>query len=154
MHDSPDVISRYGALAAALLVVATLSATVITSCGSGGGNSDSNGALCEQCGETDGPCQTEFSVAPGPSQPPPCNVEPSPGDTAGCHVTLICRRESDSAQQRCFPQDPRPGNTDPNFQWECKGHRAGGTAVPEPTLTPVPTNTAVTPTPTPTIAII
>jgi hypothetical protein len=149
MDESRDAISRYGVLALALLIVATVSATIISSCG-GGGGSDSNGALCEQCGETDGACQTNFTVEPGPDQPSPCADAAAPNP---CPLTLICRRKSDSAQQRCYPRGADSnGHADVNYQWVCDGSRPGGTAVPEPTLTAVPTNTSATGTVT-TIAI-
>jgi hypothetical protein len=125
------------------LVVVALTAVVMSSCGSGGG--DSNGALCEQCGSTDGPCQERVEVEREPDAPAPCN-SPAPiteGSPSPCFVELICRRKADSAQQRCFPKDPSSATGEVNFQFRCDGSRAGGTAVPEPTLTPTPAATSV-----------
>ena len=122
-----------------LIVVGMLAGATITSCGGSSGG-DSNGALCQQCGDTDGPCQPTFQVVPGPDQPAPCNAE---GAANPCTIELICRRKSDSSQQRCFPKDP--SSADVNYQYRCDGSRPGGTAVPvaTPTLTPTPATTAV-----------
>jgi hypothetical protein len=125
-----------------LLAVAAVTVTIVASCGGGGGGS-SNGGLCEQCGATDGPCQDTAFVMPGSGvrDAQPCPT--ASGNPNGCvKVELICRRKSDSAQQRCFPKsamDP----TNPDFNFRCDGSRPGGTAVPEPTrtLTPTPQNT-------------
>jgi hypothetical protein len=123
-----------------LLLVGALSTGIIMSCGGGGGDSP-NGELCDECGVSpDGPCQSGFTVVPGPDQPPPCDAADAPNP---CPLTLICRRKVDSAQQRCYPANPaNPSQV--NFQWRCDGSRPGGTAVPEPTSTPVPSNTTVT----------
>ncbi len=119
------------------LVVVGLTAVVMSSCS--GSNGDSNGGLCEQCGgDPDGPCQPSVVVEVGPDAPAPCNVPNAPDP---CSVDLICRRKVDSAQQRCFPRDP--DGDDVNFQFRCDGSRPGGTALPEPTLTPTPASTSV-----------
>lgn len=120
---------EYRSLGLLLLLVAAGSATAIVSCGGGGGSSD--GGLCSQCGVSpDGPCQDTVFVGPGPDATALC-----PDPAVGCTVRLTCRRKVDSAQQRCFPLTPEGGV---NFQFKCDGSRPGGTAVPEPTLTPTP----------------
>lgn len=135
---------EYRSLGLLLTIVAALAAGVIASCGGGGGSS--NGELCQQCGlSPDGPCQSSFTVVPGSDQPPPCDAVDAPNP---CPLTLICRRKVDSAQQRCYPADPaNPQQV--NFSWRCDGSRPGGTARPEPTLTPTATTgataTAVSP---------
>jgi len=48
-------------MGAALLVVAACLA-VVSSCGQGGGGGSSNGELCDQCGDTDGPCLATVQV--------------------------------------------------------------------------------------------
>jgi hypothetical protein len=141
---SQRFLERYRSLGLLLLLVAAVTTTIVASCGGGGGSS--NGALCQQCGSTDGPCQESAFVVPGATQPEPC---PSVDTTnpSGCEeVGLICRRKSDSAQQRCFPADA--AGTDVNFQFRCDGSRPGGTLVP-PVVTPTPTNVTPTPASTP-----
>ncbi len=134
-------IRAYGSLGLLLVVVAIVASVAVTSCGSGNGGK-SNGALCEQCGDDpDGPCQPRVEYTPDASLPLPCN-SPVPGSTRVCIVELICRRKSDSAQQRCYPG--RPGTGDVNYQWRCDGSRPGGTARPEPSDTPGPTNPTAT----------
>jgi hypothetical protein len=124
----------YRSLALLLLLVGAVSATAIMSCGGGGGGG-SDGGLCSQCGVSpDGPCQSEVFVGPGPDADALC---PEAQRATGCTVTLTCLRKVDSAQRRCFPFDANP-------QFKCDGSRAGGTAVPEPTITP--TGTPGTPT--------
>jgi hypothetical protein len=134
----------YRSLALLLLLVGAVSATAIMSCGGGGGGG-ADGGLCSQCGVSpDGPCQPEVFVAPGPDADALCSEATR---ATGCTVTLSCLRKVDSAQRRCFPFDA-------NQQFKCDGSRAGGTAVPEPTITPTGTpgpsgTVTVTATPTP-----
>jgi hypothetical protein len=117
----------------ALVLIAALGAGV-TSCGGGSGGS-SNG----------GPCQRIGFIVPGANEPEPC---PTPPSTAATCVprTLICRRKSDSSQQRCYPGDPIGSDVD--FSFRCDGSRPGGTARPEP-VTPTPATPVPTPTATP-----
>jgi hypothetical protein len=136
MTEARRRIQEYRSLWLLLILVAGTAAALISSCGSDGGSS--NGALCEQCGDSpDGPCQPTFELAPGPDEPPPCDDASLPNP---CTVELICRRKSDSAQRRCFPKDPKTG--DVNYQYRCDGSRPGGTAVP--VITPTPTATPAT----------
>jgi hypothetical protein len=134
MGNTRLVAERYRSLGLLLLAVATLTSSIIASCGSGG---SSNGGLCEQCGGSpDGPCQATALVVPGATQPEPCPTAvdaPNPCKTAA----LICRRKVDSAQQRCYPVAGDPKN--PDFNFRCDGSRPGGTALPEPTQTLTPT---------------
>jgi len=140
----------------ALLVVAACLA-VVSSCGQGGGGGSSNGELCDQCGDTDGPCLATVQVTgndadalcPAIAMPTPCSIE------------LACLRKLDSAQRRCFPADFAL-----DF-FKCDGSRANrqtATATPTATLTTTPTvtvtgtgptATGLTPTPalTPTSAL-
>ncbi len=121
---------EYGSLGLLLLAVAIGSASLITSCGSGG---DADGSLCSQCGVSpDGPCQEEVFVAPGPDADELCD-----NPAAGCTVELTCRRKVDSAQQRCFPHEE--GESGIDFQFECDGSRPGGTVIPQATVTPTAT---------------
>lgn len=134
------LIERYGSLGLLLLAISAVSATIVASCGSGGGDSSSTGALCEQCGVSDGQCQQTAWLFPRSNSVKA--AEPCPtasGNPNGCvNLPLICRRESDSAQQRCFPQ-ATAGVNDPDFFFRCHGSRPGQTAQPEPTLTLTPT---------------
>jgi hypothetical protein len=127
----------------ALLLISALGAA-ITSCGGGGGGS-SDGELCQQCGDTDGPCQRIAFVIPGANEPEVCPTAPTTSATC-VPRTLICRRKSDSSQQRCYPGDPIGSDVD--FSFRCDGSRPGGTARPEP-VTPTPATPVPTPTKTP-----
>ena len=135
---------RYRSLGLLLLLIVAVAATIVSSCGSGGG-SGSNGDLCSQCGSTDGPCQSTAFIVPGAGKPAPCPTAngsvPAPGPTC-VERNLICRRKSDSAQQRCFPADDTGNEVD--FFFRCDGSRPGGTLVPQ---TVTPTATGATPTP-------
>jgi len=115
----------YWILGALLLAVLAASTIAITSCGSGG---TSNGGLCEQCGQTDGPCQPSVTVSGSDAQ-----VLCQSGETS-CTVQLGCLRKLDSAQRRCFPLDAK------FEQFRCDGARADR-STPGPTTTPVPTVT-------------
>ena len=142
------------AFAVVLLVIGMVAATTIASCGGGGSDGDSNGALCEQCGDTDGPCQPAV-VASGDDRPSGCTSDP-------CTIELRCTRKVDSGQRRCFPVDPSTDQLD--FRYECDGSRPIQSFAPTltpsatPTVTPIntaptatgvtPTATAATPTPT------
>ncbi|MEB2286260.1 MAG: hypothetical protein B6D46_11635 [Polyangiaceae bacterium UTPRO1] len=128
-----------------MLLIAAVSITA-TSCGGGGGGS-SNGNLCEQCGDSDGPCNAAGADIPaGARQPSFC---PNGAD-GWCHAALVCTRKVDSAQRRCFPADPATQALDMRF--ECDGSRPAGTPAatptPTPTSTPTATGTAATPTAT------
>src|SRR6266481_1844409 len=120
-------------IGAALLVVAACLA-VVSSCGQGGGGGSSNGELCNQCGDTDGPCLATVQVTgndadalcPALAMPTPCSIE------------LACLRKLNSAQRRCFPADFTL-----DF-FKCDGSRANRqteTPTSTPTLTPTPTVT-------------
>jgi hypothetical protein len=135
-----ELIGRYGVLCTLLALVALGSAATISSCG--GDSSGTEGALCQQCGATDGPCQDSVEVS-GSDAETLC-----PGQSS-CEVALACLRQLDSAQRRCFPADIQ-------FElFECDGGRAlhpSPTATPTVTVTPTgiltPTSTAETPTAT------
>jgi hypothetical protein len=136
MGSQQRFVERYRSLGLLLLLVAAVMATIVASCGGGG---SSNGGLCEQCGGSDGPCQSSAFVVPGATRPEPC---PTAGANLCVQRDLICRRKVDSAQQRCYPANQDGSEVD--FQFRCDGSRPGGTLVPA-TLTP--TSTALTPTP-------
>ena len=129
----------YLSLGVALGLVVALS-VVITSCGGGGGGGGSDGGLCSQCGDTDGPCISPATVDRAPDAPRPCNSPPA-GEP--CTVTLDCFRKLDSAQRRCYPlEGDGPG---PQLDFECDGSRPNpnsATPVLTPTLTPTPQVTA------------
>jgi hypothetical protein len=92
MQTFQGIVREYRWLGLALLLAAAGGAA-ITSCGGSGGSSD--GALCQQCGDTDGPCQPTALIDPSSNKP--C---PNPTPATGCvERTLICRRKLDSAQQ-------------------------------------------------------
>lgn len=146
------------AFAVVLLLIGVVSTAVISSCGGSGSDGSSNGALCEQCGDTDGPCQSSV-VTTGDDRPSGCTGDP-------CTVDLRCTRKVDSGQRRCFPVDPSTDQLD--FRYECDGSRpiesfaptltpsTTPTLSPQATVSPTstgPTATAPTPTatgPTPT----
>src|SRR5689334_9419334 len=96
------LIERYGTLGLLLVAIAAATATIVTSCGSGGGGSSSEGFVCQQCGDTDGPCQPNAFIFPRPSLGV-VDAEPCPTPSSGLgqcvQVGLVCRRKSDSAQQ-------------------------------------------------------
>ncbi len=155
---------RHRSLASALLLLAAGSALAIASCGGGGGSggrSDQTNGLCEQCGESDGPCLPFAGIEENePEAPRPCDVaEPDPVPTfpvprPTCTVGLVCRRKLASAQRRCFPVEPSTRGTDQELaqqDFECDGSLPfPGTVTPKPT-TPPPTPTlSQAPTPTPT----
>jgi len=148
MGRMQPLVYRYRSLGLLLLLITAMAATIVSSCGSGGG-SGSNGDLCSQCGSSDGPCQSTAFIVPGAGKPAPCPTAngsvPAPGPTC-VERNLICRRKSDSAQQRCFPADDTGNEVD--FFFRCDGSRPGGTLVPPPVT---PTNTGPTPTPGPAV---
>lgn len=136
-----------------LLLIGMVAGAALTSCGGGGSDGDSNGALCEQCGDTDGPCQPTVETS-GNDRPSGCTTDP-------CTVELRCVRKVDSGQRRCFPVDPSTDQLD--FDYKCDGSRpiasyaptltpsASPTPTPEATVGPTstgPTATAATPTST------
>ena len=126
--------------AVVMLLIAGVSATTVISCGGGGG--DSNGELCQQCGDSDGPCQDTVDVS-GDDRPEFCRDR---GEDP-CKVELRCLRKLDSAQRRCFPADPVTNSLD--ILYRCDGARPNPSVVPTTTPTPVPTFTAsASPTPT------
>jgi len=166
MARRSERVHAYRSLGVVVVMVTVVAAAVISSCGGGGGGGGSSGELCSQCGDTDGPCIPTVEYTPDPSLPPPCDGQPvptcspvpattasacvpGPASTAStCSVNLICRRKSDSSQQRCFPANPNlpAAAPDVNYQWRCDGSRPGGTPRPEPTGTlSVTPSTAVTP---------
>jgi hypothetical protein len=124
MARTRDAGSRLWARGVVLFLVAAGSAALI-SCGSGG---SSNGGLCEQCGQTDGPCQPSVTVSGSDAQ----TLCPS-GQTS-CDIQLACFRKLGSAQRRCFPADAQ------FEQFRCDGERANR-QTPSPILTPTPTPT-------------
>jgi hypothetical protein len=125
--------------AAVMLVIAAISATTVTSCG-GGGDGGSNGELCDQCGDSDGPCLDTVETS-GNDRPDFC------GATDPCTVELRCLRKIDSAQRRCFPADPVTNALDTDYR--CDGSRPNPSVAPTTTPSPTPTFTASgTPTPT------
>ena len=128
---------RYGVVGALLLLIAGGGVLAVSSCGSGGG-SDSNGELCQQCGQTDGPCQASVTVDGSNA------AELCPAGETTCDVHLDCFRKLGSAQRRCYPIDGVDF-----LQFRCDGERANrSTVTPVPTLTPTPASTAPTTTPT------
>lgn len=137
-------------LAVVTLLVGAFSAATIVSCGGGGGGGSSNGGLCEQCGDTDGPCNVNgVDVEPGQALPSFCTSNSSTSTPTTCHVKLECTRKLDSAQRRCFPADPATGALD--LRYECDGSRPAATPVQTATATPTPTPTeSATPTTSPT----
>jgi len=133
------MIREYRWLALALLL-ATATATSIVSCG-GGSSGGTDGGLCEQCGQTDGPCISPAFIVPGANEPAPCPTAPLPETCVARE--LICRRGVDTARQRCYPANGSGTDVDSGFR--CKGVRPGSTLAP-PTITPSP----ATPVPSPT----
>ena len=87
--------SSYRALVVVLLLVGAGNVALITSCGSGG---SSNGGLCEQCGDTDGPCQPSVPVSGSDAQ------MLCPSGQQSCDVQLACFRKLGSVP----PASPRP----------------------------------------------
>jgi hypothetical protein len=132
---------------AVVLLIGVVSATAFVSCGGGGGG-DSNGDLCEQCGDTDGPCNVAGADVPADDLTNGC---PDP-QAASCHVTLSCVRKVDSGQRRCFPLDPTTGELD--FFFKCDGSRPiqsfAPTLTPTATITPVPSASETPASPGPT----
>jgi hypothetical protein len=139
--------------AVVVILIGVVSATAFVSCGSGGGGGDSNGDLCQQCGDSDGPCNVAGATVPADDLTNGC-----PGGAAECHVDLSCTRKVDSGQRRCFPIDPTTGQLD--FFFKCDGSRPiqsfaptltpTVTATPEPSASETPASTAPTATgPTP-----
>lgn len=125
-------------LAMVMLLIAGVSATTVISCGGGGG--DSNGELCQQCGDSDGPCQDTVEVT-GDDRPSFC------GASDPCTVELRCLRKLDSAQRRCFPADPATSALD--ILYRCDGARPNPSVAPTTTPMPTPTFTpSAAPTPT------
>jgi hypothetical protein len=137
----------------AVLLAVAVGLAVVSSCGKGGGDGSSNGELCDQCGDTDGPCLGSVQVT-GADADALC---PALGTPSPCDITLMCLRKLNSSQRRCFPEDSTL-----DF-FECDGSRANRrTATPTPTATRTATPTAtatstgltpspgLTPTPTPT----
>ena len=135
-------LERYGSLGLVLLLLAGGTATIIASCGGGGGGP--TGALCSQCGDTDGPCDPTTQVVPGATKPEPC-PSVSPGAPGACVTrNLICRRGSTTSQRRCYPANE--AGTDVDFFFRCHDEAPGATPVP-PTVTPSSTAPTTTPTP-------
>jgi hypothetical protein len=122
--------------AVVVLLIGVVSATAFISCGGGGGGGDSNGDLCQQCGDSDGPCNAAGATLSGDDRPSGCTTDP-------CTVALRCTRKVDSGQRRCFPVNP-DGQLD--FRYECDGSRPiqsfAPTSTPLPSVTLTPTVTA------------
>jgi len=144
----------YLSLGVALGLVVAVSVAV-TGCGGGGGGG-SDGGLCAQCGDTDGPCISPVFVDRGPDAPAGPNNCNQPGDNP-CEVNVGCFRELDSAQRRCYPLvgDVASG---PQLDFECDGKRPNpnkatpvpsATQTPTPLVTATPNNTNAVPTITP-----
>ncbi len=119
-----------------MMVVGIVVATTLASCG-GSGDGESNGGLCEQCGDTDGPCNADGALLTAEDDWP----EGCP-DADSCQVQLQCVRKVDSGQRRCFPLNPTTGSLD--FRYECDGSRPAlvPTSTPVPTVTVTPSVTA------------
>ncbi|MEO6026149.1 MAG: hypothetical protein ABIR79_04720 [Candidatus Binatia bacterium] len=136
------MIREYRWLALALLLAAA-TATGIVSCG-GGSSGGTDGGLCEQCGQTDGPCISPALIVPGANEPAPCPTAPLPETCVARE--LICRRGVDTARQRCYPANASGTDVDAGFR--CKGTRPGSTLAPSTatpsaaTAVPTPTKTA------------
>ena len=96
-----------------LRALALASAVALVSCGGGG---DSDGTLCQQCGDDpDGPCLATQSL----DGEPPAAVLCTNGQS--CTVQLFCLRKLGSSQRRCFPAREGTDAADPSF--ECDGAR-------------------------------
>lgn len=109
---------------------------LMSGCGSGGGGGSSDGLLCQQCGQSDGPCRQSVTVSGSDAQ------ALCPSGQTSCSVDLACFRKLGSAQRRCFPADAQ------FQQFECDGARPNrNTATPVPSTTPTPSR-SVTPTAT------
>ena len=132
-------------LAVLLLGIATICAVGVMSCGDGGGGG-SDGLLCSQCGDTDGPCvHGTVSIPSGERTPSFCAPD-------SCNVFLVCARKLDSSQRRCFPSKHEGVLGEVDLPFECDGARPNPkTATPIPmTITPTPGTATATPTtPTP-----
>jgi len=161
MVDRRQLDGWHAVVAPLVAIVAFGVVTTLSSCGSGGGGGGSNGELCEQCGDTDGPCHQTTTVD-GDDADKLCLT----GETS-CTVGLMCFRKLDSAQRRCFPVPfETPSAPEANFLlFECDGSRpnpitptptatptltvVNATATPTATATgPTPSATSLTPTPT------
>jgi hypothetical protein len=143
METFREMMRAYRWLLLALLSMAAATA-VITSCGGGGSSGGTDGALCQQCGDTDGLCQPTGLIVPGANEPAPC---PTPPEPETCEARkLICRRKVDSAQRRCFPANE--SGTEVDFDFRCDGSRPGATLLPS-TATPSPATPVPTVTKTP-----
>ena len=125
------------AFAVVVLLIGAVSATTMMSCG-GSSDGDSNGNLCEQCGDTDGPCNAAGASTSGDDRPAGC------GTTDPCQVELRCVRKVDSGQRRCFPVNPSTDQLD--LRYECDGSRPiesfAPTVTPLPSVTLTPSATA------------
>jgi len=62
--------------------MSAVTATIVASCG-GGGNTSSDGALCQQCGETDGACQQSAWLFPRDPQQGAIDAVPCPTPSSG-----------------------------------------------------------------------
>lgn len=137
MGTTMQVWQELRSFALVMLLIAAVGATAVTGCGSGGG--DSNGDLCQQCGDSDGQCRDTVAVT-GSERPRFC------GTTDPCTVKLHCLRKLDSAQRRCFPADLADAVA---ISYRCDGARPNPSVTPTTTPIPIPTLTAsATPTPT------
>lgn len=97
-----------------------------------------DGTLCSRCSAEDGPCRAEGFIDPldrgqldnfcSGLPADDCYIcRPENGDENGnnilgetiCPVELVCRRQRESASQRCYPIDP--ASDSPPRDFECDG---------------------------------
>lgn len=149
---------EWRAFAVVMVLMATVSATAFVSCGGGGKAADSDGGLCEECGDTDGPCIGPATLSndeltgqcPLPPQPTGVGSTPVPRPPS-CSVALRCARKADSGQRRCFPVNPNTLQLE--FSYECDGSRPEQTFVQTPGPPATATLTALkTATPAPSVS--
>ena len=90
-------VREYRSLGLLLVLVAVLTAAVISSCGSGGSNAD--GGLCSQCGDDpDGPCHTFVNITPGENGVH-CNSEARRGPQSRRHVSGVFEMPTEVGQR-------------------------------------------------------
>jgi hypothetical protein len=119
----------------ALVAAALLAAVALPGCGESG---KKDGTLCSRCSAEDGPCRSEGFIDPldrgqldnfcAGQRPDECYIcRQETGDENGnsipgeiiCPVALECRRQRESASQRCYPLDPATGS--PPRDFACDG---------------------------------
>lgn len=118
-----------------VLLALVCAALVAWSCGESG---KKDGSLCSRCSAEDGPCQSSGFIDPldrgqldnfcAGLRPDECYIcRAENGDENGnniqgeiiCPVALECRRQRESASQRCYPLDPV--SKSPPRDFECDG---------------------------------